>query len=183
MKGTVIGVDPGLAGALAVLDLASGEVVNIEDMPTMQILTRSKKQVNRIDKVALFGFFEMQKMLGCRMVLMELMGGRKGQGADAGMQLGLGVGLMQGMCIALGIPLDEIPPGVWKSAYGVPGKMIDGKISKAALTAIVKRADELLPSARDLFRGPKGGLQVDRAEAAMIAKYCAERVLNIKPEG
>ena len=183
MKGTVIGVDPGLAGALAVLDLASGEVVNIEDMPTMQILTRSKKQVNRIDKVALHGFFEMQQMLGCRMVLMELMAGRKGQGADAGMQLGLGVGLMQGMCIAMKIPFDEVSPSVWKREYGVPGKLVDGKASKAADTAIVKRADELLPSARDFFRGPKGGLKVDRAEAAMPAKYCAERVLDIKPEG
>lgn len=176
----VIGIDPGLDGALSIYDLDKHEVVQIEDMPTRRILTRSKKEVRRIDKVDLCNFFEVAQMFSVRMVLMEQMAGRKGQGADAGIQLGIGAGIIQGICIALKLPFDEISPSVWKREYGVPGKLVDGKQDKASLAAIVKRAEELIPSARAFFKGPNGGLKVDRAEAAMLSKYAAEHVLNIK---
>ena len=95
------------------------------------------------------------------------------------------------------LPTDSVQSRLWKKVLHVPAKAVssfnkrskkeldegeltneDGSIpldKKDVLTAyqaaIIKRADELFPRLTHLWRTPRGRLLVDRAEAAMIAKY------------
>ena len=74
-------------------------------------------------------------------------------------------------CFYSNIIIETVTPMTWKAYMRVPGK------TKADDSAIMARADELFPEDRHLFRGPQGGKKLDRAEAAMIARYGADHLL------
>jgi hypothetical protein len=138
-------------------------ILHIEDMPTYRI-TVNKTKRNRIDDVALLTYFELTKLKGADRVVIEQLWERPG---DRGMfVMGLCFGLVRMACISVHLPVEEIPPQTWKKLLRVPGKSAADNDE-----AIVKRADDLLPTHRDKWRGPRGGRQLDRAEAAMLAYY------------
>ena len=138
-------------------------ILNIEDMPVYKI-TVNKTKRHRIDDVALLTYFELAKLKGADRVVIEQLWERPG---NTGMfTMGLCAGLVRMACISVHLPVEEIPPQTWKKLLRVPGKRTDD-----AGEAIVERADDLLPTHRDKWRGPKGGRQLDRAEAAMLAYY------------
>jgi len=56
------------------------------------------------------------------------------------------------------------------------GRKDEGK-RKEEDSAIMGREDELFPVDREKFRGERGGKRVDRAEAAMIAKFGGDHIL------
>jgi hypothetical protein len=175
----VIGVDPGFKGALSVYDVNAKRIVSIIDMPVLNI-TINKKTRTRIDATTLFEYVEMQKAMGVELLLMEAVGGRPKQGASSAYAFGYGVGLLYMACVAVKMPIETVTPQVWKKMMRVPGKKdADGKQGKEYDGMIVSRADELLPDARHLFRGPQGGLKVDRAESAMLAKYAGDHALKL----
>lgn len=175
----VVGVDPGASGALAVYDTGAKRIVSVTDMPTLTI-TINKKKRTRIDATTLFEYVDMQKALGAELLLMEAIGGRPKQSASSAFTLGYGVGLLYMACVAVKLPIETVPPTVWKKMMRVPGKKdANGKQTNEFNGMIVSRADELLPDARELFRGPQGGLKVDRAEAAMLAKYAGDYALKL----
>lgn len=159
---TTIGVDCGLGGALAYYD-HSRCILFVEDMPAYKISV-NKKMRARIDDVALITYFELAKLKGADRVVIEQIWERPGQ---RGMFImGMCVGLVRMACISAKLPIEEVPANTWKKILRVPGKGGDD-----ADEAIVKRADELLPTHTGLWRGPKGGRLIDRAEAAMLAYY------------
>lgn len=167
----VLGVDPGNGGAFAVYDSDTRRVVSIEDMP-LWFQTVGKRKRKRIDALYLAEMFDIFEIMGVELVVMEAVGGRTGQSASAGFVFGYGVGLIYMSALYSRIVIETVPPGTWKKLMNVPGK------SKADDSAILARADELFPHDRDLFRGPKGGKKIDRAEAAMMAKFGADHVLQ-----
>lgn len=168
---SVIGVDPGFTGALACFDQTTGEL-RIDDMPTFQMSVGTRKRT-RIDAVELIEYFELQKLCGAQLVVIEAVGGRPKQSAASAFQFGYGVGLLYMACISARIPIETVVPGTWKKLMRVPGKKDknDGDI--------IKRADEVYPHHRELWRGPQGGRRVDRAEAALIARYAADFAINL----
>jgi len=167
----VMGVDPGKDGAIASVDSDTGRIVAMHDMPTWnQAIGQSKRK--RINPVAVSEIFQLAKMLGVEMVVIEAVGGRPRQSAMNAFTFGYGVGLVFMACIAHQLPIESVPPASWKKLLNVPGK------SKADDTAIMTRADEMFPDDRQLFRGPKGGNRVDRAEAAMLAKFGCRHLLH-----
>lgn len=175
----VLGVDPGGNGAFAIYDTDSRRLVSVEDMPVwFQAVGRRKRK--RIDALALAEQFDMYEVLGVELVVMEAVGGRTGQGAAAGFVFGYGVGLIYMAALYSRLVIETIPPATWKKIMNVPGK------TKADDSAIIARADELFPHDRHLFRGERGGKKVDRAEAAMLARFGADHVLHtmntLKPE-
>lgn len=174
---TVLGIDPGNNGALATYDQDSKRILEIIDMPTW-LMTVNRKQRKRVDAVALWEFFEYQKMVGCELVMVEAVGSRRKE--SGGVTRGYGLGLIFMACIGLKLPIETVQPAVWKKFMHVPGKKdMEGKKGVAADAMIVNRANEMLPEWRDSFRGPKGGYRVDRAEAAMLAKYCGDYQLRV----
>ena len=168
---TVIGVDPGLGGALAYYDKAL-DYLDIVDMPAY-MTTISKKKRKRIDAVDLLRYFEEKALSSVDLVVIEAVGGRPKQSASAGFVFGYTVGLIMMAAITTRIPIQTVDSAVWKRMMKVRG----GKFADE--NAIMERADDWMPRHRDKWRGPQGGRRLDRAEAAMIAyygeTYCLDR--------
>jgi len=131
-----------------------------------------KRKRKRVDALALADMFDVYEMMGVELVVMEAVGGRTGQGAAAGFVFGYGVGLIYMAALYSRIVIETVPPASWKKVMNVPGKQA------ADDSAIIARADELFPHDRHNFRGERGGKKVDRAEAAMLAKFGADFVLH-----
>lgn len=177
---SVIGVDPGGTGALAHYDI-SNNTLDVEDMPVWNMAIRNGKTRKRIDGTALYEYFELKKMMGVQLVMIEAVGGRPRQSASGGYVFGFGVGLVYMACIATRLPIETVPPGTWKKMMRVPGKSRgekEGKTPKQIEGMIVQRADELFPAYSGLWRGPRGGYRLDRAEAAILARYAGDFALR-----
>lgn len=168
----VLGIDPGSGGAFAVYDTQTRSLVGpIKDVPIWYQQV-GKRRRPRIDALGVADLLETYELMGVGFIIMEAVGGHRGQNTAHAFTFGYGVGIVYMACFYSGIPFDTVPPQTWKQVLRVPGK------SKADDTAIIARADELLPDSRRLWRGPKGGRLVDRAEAAMIAKYGGDEALS-----
>lgn len=167
----ILGIDPGGNGAFCVFNDETKRIVTVEDMPIWHQAVGKRKR-KRIDAIRLAEMFDTYEMMGVELVVMEAVGGRTGQGAAAGFVFGYGVGMIYMACLYSKLILETIPPASWKKIMNVPGK------TKADDSAIIARADELFPHDREWFRGERGGKKVDRAEAAMLAKFGADHVLR-----
>lgn len=179
---SVIGVDPGGTGALAHYDIAAN-TLDVEDMPIWNMAIGKGKTRKRIDAVALLEYFEVKKMQGVQLVMIEAVGGRPKQSASNAFVFGYGVGLIYMACVACRLPIETVPSQTWKKLMRVPGKGKRqaeklGRTPKEVEGMIVQRADELYPESRGLWRGPRGGYRLDRAEAAILARYAGDYALR-----
>lgn len=165
----ILGVDPGASGAFAIYDTVSRRIVSMEDMPVWyQTVGKAKRK--RVDGLALADQFDTYSMMGVELVVMEAVGGRPRQSASAAFVFGYGIGLIYMAALYSKIVIETVPPAAWKKLMNVPGKQ------NGSDDDILARADELFPEDRHLFRGDRGGKKIDRAEAAMMAKFGAEHV-------
>jgi hypothetical protein len=161
----VLGIDPGTSGAFALYSTDTRSVVGeIIDTPVWY-QTVGKKKRKRVDAVGITEMFDTYTLMGVDLIVMEAVGGRRAQNAAHAFTFGYGVGIVYMAAFYSGIVMDTVPPQTWKQYLNVPGK------SKADDSAILARAEELFPDAREQFRTKRGGKRIDRAEAAMIAKF------------
>lgn len=167
----ILGVDPGASGAFAVFDNVTQRLVSIDDMPVWY-QTIGKKKRKRVDALAMADMFDTYELMGVELVVMEAVGGRPRQSASAAFVFGYGVGLIYMAALYSRIVIETVPPASWKKIMNVPGKQ------NGSDDDIINRADELFPHDRALWRGERGGKKVDRAEAAMMAKFGADHVLH-----
>lgn len=167
----VVGVDPGINGAMAMYDARTCRLVKLDDMPTWSMPV-GKRVRTRVDAVDLANYFETAKLLGVDCVVIEAVGGRPRQSASSGFVFGYTVGLIYMSCIACRLHIETVPPDQWKKLLSVKGK------GRANEDAIMARADELFPDDRNMFRGPQGGRKLDRAEAAMLAYFGAKHCIT-----
>lgn len=118
-----IGIDPGLTGAVAVLDV-DGRLVHVESMPTL----RQGGVVGRyIDAVALSGALAPFKS-AC--AFLEAVNSRPGQGVASMFSFGRSMGIAEGVCAALGMDTRLVRPEVWKKAMGLIGSGKDGSVRR-----------------------------------------------------
>lgn len=146
----IVGIDPGLSGALAWYD---GETLTVEDMPTLS-LTRGGKAKRAVDGSRLAALLRPR----VDHVVIERVAAMPKQGVSSVFSFGQTYGLILGVVAALQIPHTTVPPATWKRALGVP-KAKDGARA---------RATELLPEWADRWARAKDD---GRAEAALIALY------------
>lgn len=144
----ILGVDPGLSGALALLD-TDLHVVAVQDMPVHR--TRGTK--HEIDPVGLAGII---RDWAPEHAWIEIVGARPGQGVTSMFRFGLAVGLARGVLAAAGVPVSGVTPQEWRRLARAP----DGKDGSRA------RAIQLFPAQADLFSRVKDD---GRAEATLIA--------------
>jgi hypothetical protein len=167
----ILGIDPGAHGAFVVYDMATRGMIDVKRMPTWtQLVGKTKRQ--RVDPLALADMFDVYGMMGVDLIVMEAVGGRGKQPGSSGFVFGFGVGMVYAFTVMAKIPVETIAPHTWKAMLRVPGKM------RADDSAIIQRAGELFPYHRHLFVGPKGGNQVDVAEAAMLAMFGGDHILK-----
>lgn len=150
-----IGVDPGAAGAVAILD-HNGQMVGITDMPTIKVRV-GKTDRARVSPSLLSRLFE-EGAQGIQMVVLEKVGGITGQSASAAFTFGYSCGLVEGVLAALRLPVALVTPQAWKKSAGLVA-------NKGAARECAMR---LWPAHAHLFARVKDD---GRAEAALIARH------------
>lgn len=157
----VVGVDPGLSGALFFLDLdrrpAYGTAIDIP----VHLLTRGGKTKREID-VAGLALLLSRPLLHA---FVETVNAMPGQGVTSMFAFGRALGTVLGVLGALEIPTTMVSPAQWKRSLA---------LSKGK-GAARSRASQLLPHCA--FQWPLAGHH-DRAEAALLALYGSQQFLS-----
>ena len=168
--GFVVGVDPGLKGALTLLDPYSREIIQVFDMPTIQRVLKAGGKRNYHDIGGLLQLAQYFKSADVSVACVETPGRRPGQASAAAVTIGYGVGALHTALISEGVRVEEVMANHWKRVMRVP----------ADKWGAIQRADQLFPNDYVRFRGRDGGAADGRAESAILALYAAEELLGIK---
>jgi len=152
MSALVLGIDPGVSGAVALLT-AEGALIDVVDMPTLSDGTGGKRSINAPLLAA------RVRAWGAGLAFVEFVGARPGEGAVGAFSFGRCRGVIEGTLGALAVPVQMVAPSWWKRRVGIP----PGADKKdAARSEAIRR----WPGKADLFARKKDD---GRAEAALIA--------------
>ena len=159
----VIGIDPGITGAIAVRGDDPDEV-DVFDMPT---LTEGKHQrINAVELANLIRSLRLEHNIAeARIEKVNAMPPAKGKaggkprnpGTQSSFNFGRGVGVIDGIMGAFQLPTIHVTPQQWKKPAGLIGKVKDEARTRAL---------ELYPHL-ELHRKK----DVGRADAILIAHY------------
>lgn len=148
------GIDPGLTGALCVLDFKDYRL-HLWDTPTVTVKTAgstTRKRCNTLAYRDAMDYFPLDSLL------IEQVHSTPNDGHVGAFSFGKVTGLAIGIAAGLKIPTREVNPAKWKKDMLVP----------AHKEAAKARASQLFPLCVD---GWKRALDHGRAEAAIIALY------------
>ena len=97
----VIGIDPGLSGAIAILE--DKKVLNILDMPVMTEGKKNKRQINSAQLVNIIkkNIHKTDEIS----VVVEQVNAMPGQGVTSMFNFGQTFGAIKGVCAALELPI------------------------------------------------------------------------------
>ena len=146
---TVIGIDPGLSGAIA-RPMPDGSV-DIWDMPSIEV--RGKR---RIDAYTLHELIVAAGPVD--MVVLEHVQGVQGSGATGAFTFGEGFGIIQGILVALERPTTLVRPQRWTKDLGVGSDKGEHR----------RTAQRLFPPSASMFARVKDD---GRADAALLAHW------------
>ena len=166
--GIVCGIDVGSAGAIALIDSDSGELLLVEDMPIHRVQT-GKTLRSRVDRVSLLGilmrarsasvFVERPDYRPMRQTNKQTGQTENRQMGSAGAgAFGESYGCVLMGCTAATMVLTEMRAGLWKRAMSFGASKDD----------IRRRMQELFPSQAALFARKKDD---GRADAVGLALY------------
>jgi hypothetical protein len=148
----IVGIDIGVSGAIAVL--SDNALIAVHDMPTLRDGPKNRATVNAPLLAEIIAKSHADQ------VLIEWVSVRPGEGAVGAFAFGRARGVCEGVCAALGIPVQFITAPVWKRRHGIaPGK-------NGAKDAARSKAIQRWPERADLFKRVKDD---GRAEACLIA--------------
>lgn len=156
----VLGIDPGLKGALALVSDA-GVLVETWDMPVTGKLFGKGLEVNPafvadlVDEAIEIARAELSEDIRA---CVERVGPRPGQGVTSMFGFGVSFGMLRGVLAARQVPTTYAQPQRWKRFFGLDGR------KEGARTY----ASEQWPAQAHRFRRVKDD---GRAEAALIALY------------
>lgn len=152
----VIGVDPGLSGAIAVIS-TRGRLIHVTDMPTI-LVKRNGKKKQEIDFEKLgYIFRHYSKDGGIFEVFVEKVGSMPKQGVSSTFAFGKATGAVLAAPAALGIVVTQVLPVAWKKHFNLVSKEKDS----AREFAISIWGDEHFARKKDC----------GRADAALIGLY------------
>ena len=114
----VIGIDPGITGAICFLN--NGDVIDVIDMPNMTDGKKNKKQVNasqifneineRIKNIK-----NSEKVY----VVIEQVSAMPGQGVTSMFNFGQSFGVLKGICASMKLPMYLVRPTKWKKYFNL----------------------------------------------------------------
>jgi crossover junction endodeoxyribonuclease RuvC len=152
----VMGVDPGISGAVAFFYPQTPDRVSVFDVPVAG---------GEIDTT---GLADLIKTHGPTIAMVERAQAFKGQGVVSTFNFGRSYGCILGVVGAMQIPLHLVAPGVWKKALGLTADKEQSRL----------RVIRMFPVVADQFCLKR---HHGRAEASFIALYgahCLGTVLN-----
>jgi len=158
----IIGIDPGLNGAIAVLQ--DNKVKEIFEVPVMPEGKKNKRQLNSAQLVKLLKdtISENEEIV----VVVENVSAMPGQGVTSMFNFGQTFGAIKGICAALGLPIFFVRPAKWKKHFDLINSSKDASRTKAI---------EMYPSLSDQLSKKK---DVNKSDAILIARFYSETRLK-----
>ena len=161
----IIGIDPGLSGAIAVLE--NNKVVKIFDIPVMSEGKKNKRQLNSALLVNLLKE-NIQKDEDVTVVV-EQVNAMPGQGVTSMFNFGQTFGALKGICAALELPIFFVRPSKWKKHFELINSSKDASRTKAI---------EMYPKLSSQLSKKK---DVNKSDAILIARFFSDtRILEEK---
>mgnify|MGYP000279793338 FL=1 len=160
----VIGIDPGLSGAIAILE--DNKVLQIFDMPVMAEGKKNKRQLNSAQLVNIIK--ENTQGSEEKAVVVEQVNAMPGQGVTSMFNFGQTFGAIKGICAALNLPIFFVRPAKWKKHFELINSSKDSSRTKAI---------EMYPSLSNQLSKKK---DVNKSDAILIARYYNETRFNFK---
>jgi crossover junction endodeoxyribonuclease RuvC len=154
----VIGIDPGISGAISVFDWYTKSLLEVYDMPTLEV-DSGKTKKRHISAVTLRDILEIYPDSH---IVVEKVGAMPGQGVSSMFNFGRSAGIIEGVVAALRMSSTYVTPQTWTKAVG----------RAAGKDASRMRAMELFPTRAELFKRAKDD---GRADAALIAYWYITR--------
>jgi crossover junction endodeoxyribonuclease RuvC len=154
----IIGIDPGLSGAIAVLE--NNKVLNIFDMPVMSEGKKNKRQLNSAHLVSLLK--ENMKFNEEVAVVVEQVNAMPGQGVTSMFNFGQTFGAIKGVCAALELPIFFVRPSKWKKYFELINSSKDASRTKAI---------EMYPKLSNQLAKKK---DVNKSDAILIARFYSD---------
>ena len=123
----IIGIDPGLSGALAVLE--NSKVKNLFEMPVMSEGKKNKRQLNSAQLVKLLkdNILRNEEVS----VVVEQVNAMPGQGVTSMFNFGQSFGVLKGICSALQLSVFFVRPAKWKKYHNLINSNKDSSRTKA----------------------------------------------------
>ena len=154
----IIGIDPGLSGAIAILE--DNKIEELFDMPVMPDGKKNKRQLNSALLVKLIK--DSIKNLEDTVMVVEQVNAMPGQGVTSMFNFGQTFGAIKGICAALGLPIFFVRPAKWKKHFELINSSKDASRTKAI---------EMYPSISEQLSKKK---DVNKSDAILIARYYSE---------
>ena len=158
----IIGIDPGLSGAIAILE--NKNVLKLFDMPVMAEGKKNKKQLNSAQLVNI-----IKKNINKSddvAVVVEQVNAMPGQGVTSMFNFGQTFGAIKGVCAALNLPIFFIRPSKWKKHFELINSSKDSSRTKVI---------EMYPSLSNQLSKKK---DVNKSDAILIARYYNDTRIN-----
>lgn len=149
----VLGIDPGVSGAIAVFHIDRG-LIDAHDMPVFEIKVSGRKRKRP-------NIHELRDLVDAMRpghAYVEEVHAMPQQGVSSTFSFGHTFGAIEGVLAGLGVPYSLVAPQEWRKRAG----LVSGQTKDASR----RRAAQVMPYRADLFKRVKDD---GRAEAALIA--------------
>ena len=151
----IIGIDPGLSGAIAILE--NKKVLKIFDIPVMSEGKKNKRQLNSALLVNLLKEnINLEEEVA---VVIEQVNAMPGQGVTSMFNFGQTFGALKGICAALELPIFFVRPSKWKKYFELINSSKDASRTKAI---------EMYPKLSNQLTKKK---DVNKSDAILIARF------------
>ena len=154
----IFGIDPGIAGAIAILD--RDEIIDVIDLPTMSEGKKNKKQLNsaHLSQYISSNLKDINKSV----VVVEQVNAMPGQGVTSMFNFGQTFGAIKGISATLKLPIFFVRPSKWKKHFELINSSKD-----ASRTKVI----EMYPSFAEKLSKKK---DVNKSDAILIARFFSE---------
>ena len=156
----IIGIDPGISGAICFLK--NGSILDVIDMPIMTDGKKNKKQVNGSQVYNEISKRIKQFEKNQIRVVIEHVSAMPGQGVTSMFNFGQSFGILKGICTAMQLPMYFVRPAKWKKYFNLLNSEKDASRT---------RAIEIFPYFSSQLSRKKDS---NKADAILIASFYHE---------
>ena len=170
----IFGIDPGVSGAICVLEGGEGRIIEVYEMPTMIDGKKNKRQVNGAEVTNIFKkelinennrIESSENYEKIAKVVVEHVTAMPGQGVTSMFNFGQSFGVIKGICAALKLPIYFVRPTKWKKHFNLIKTNKD-----ASRTKVI----EAYPTISSKLSRKKDS---NKADAILIARYFSDTQL------
>ncbi len=158
----IFGIDPGLSGAIAVLE--NEVVLDIIDLPVMSEGKKNKRQLNSAQLSQYMS--KNVENIHKTSVVVEQVNAMPGQGVTSMFNFGQTFGAIKGISATLKLPIFFVRPAKWKKHFDLINSSKDASRTKAI---------EIYPSLAEKLSKKK---DVNKSDAILIGRFFYESGLK-----